>query len=49
MRHKLIKLFQQIESISGSVLKNGNDGSETSTITNDQLKLQRNIRFQAIN
>ena len=49
MRHKLIKLFQQIESISGSVLKNGNDGSETSPITNDQLKLQRNIRFQAIN
>ena len=49
MRHKLIKLFQQIESISGSVLKNGNDGSETATISNDQLKLQRNIRFQAIN
>ena len=44
MRHKLIKLFQQIESISGSILK-----YEPMTESHDQLKLQRNIRFFAIN
>jgi hypothetical protein len=44
MRHKLIKLFQQIESISGSILK-----YEPTSESHDQLKLQRNIRFFAIN
>ena len=44
MRHKLINLFQQIESLSGQLLK-----YDPSTESHDQLKLQRNIRFYAIN
>lgn len=56
MRHNLIRLFQQIESISGRILKYGiveqeqnDDKSKISQPPNDQIKLQRNIRFYAIN
>jgi hypothetical protein len=57
MRHNLIRLFQQIESISGRILKYGiieqetqqDDSNDKSKSSNDQVKLQRNIRFYAIN
>ena len=44
MRLKLIKCFQMIETQSGQILK-----YEPDTQNKDQLKLQRNIRFQSIN
>lgn len=54
IRNKLIKLFQQIEIVSASIQKYGVEGTSTdgaivSKISNDQFKLQRNIRFFAIN
>ena len=52
MRHKLIKLFQQIESLSGAILKYEpapTSASPNAHSSHDQLKLQRNIRFYAIN
>jgi hypothetical protein len=60
MRHKLIKLFQQIEIISGQILKHGiidesaessasSSGEARNSVNQDQIKLQRNIRFYAIN
>ena len=44
MRIKLVKLYQQIELQSAQILQ-----YEPTSQNKDQLKLQRNIRFQAIN
>jgi hypothetical protein len=60
MRTKLIRMYQQIEAISNSILKNGinqeafdpnnnNNSSGAITVSNDQFKLQRNLRLQAVN
>lgn len=55
-RHKLIKLFKRLETISSSILNYqiGGGGSDSAAdsmpmkISNDQLKLQRQIRYYAI-
>lgn len=53
LRDKLIKLFQKIEIKSSHVVKYGLSNSQVDSskknITNDQIKLQKNIRFFAIN
>ena len=61
MRTKLIKLYQQVDIMSSAILKYGinqevgaatdsnNNGPSSTAITNDQFKLQRNIRFYAVN
>ncbi len=59
MRSKLIKLFQQTETLSGLILNfapdkvnqklsNNNDKKQPSLVK-DQLKLQRNIRAYVVN
>lgn len=60
MRHKLVTLFKRAESLSSSILNHGISSSTTDaaaspqqspqpTPPNDQLKLQRNIRYFVIN
>ena len=60
MRHKLLKLFQKIDTLSASILKygvedeannveDGNKKIQTKKISSEQFKLQRNIRLFAIN
>ncbi|CAF0796127.1 unnamed protein product [Brachionus calyciflorus] len=54
IRDKLIKLFQKIELRSNLIIKYGvkdaaQDSKKVATISNDQFRLQKNIRFHAIN
>lgn len=52
MRHKLVNLFKRAESMSASILNYGaskQEDQQPPEITNDQLKLQRNIRYFIVN
>jgi hypothetical protein len=50
-------MYQQIDTISNSILRNGinqesadaNNNSSAITVSNDQFKLQRNLRLHAVN
>jgi hypothetical protein len=49
MRGKLLKMYQKIDLLSNSIMMHGSGQQAQTQISNEQMRLQKNIRVHAIN